>query len=148
MENQRKLKHLLWIILGVGLCTNIFGLETGLSVYDGKQTEKNSIEFVVSMSAKPAIPIEFLYSTTDGTAKAGHDYIKTSGKLTIPAGEKKAIINVPLIRNPKNINNSPTLYLTISSKTAVFIPKAAGMIIPNKIYPDQKESNISKGGSK
>ncbi|MDT5063129.1 MAG: hypothetical protein QOH63_3588, partial [Acidobacteriota bacterium] len=36
------------------------------------------------------------YATADGTAKAGSDYVATSGTLTIPAGAGSATINVPV----------------------------------------------------
>lgn len=148
---SKRFQYIVWLCLSYLSIGNLLALETGLSIYEGRLTEKNSIEFLVNMSAKPNIPIEFTYTTVDGSAKAGFDYIKSVGKVIIQPGEKKAFINVPLIYNTKKIKKPTNFYVVIASQnTAVFIQKAVGVIEPEKLSSNFSfsESNISKGGIK
>ena len=59
---------------------------------DGKMT------FVITMSrAKGSEGTKVGYTTSDGTAKAGEDYEKTSGYVTIRPGDTEATVDVALI---------------------------------------------------
>lgn len=129
--------------------TALWGLEIGLKIQNAQITKqdegKTDMEFAVVMSATPVVPIEFTYTTSDGTAKAGKDYIYSSGKITIPAHEKRAIIKVPIINNTHYADNK-TFNVTIASRlTPVFIAKATGTIIDNDFTKNDSNINSKKG---
>lgn len=70
----------------------------GISINDVSKNESNgSINFTVSLSDQPASAVTVQFSTGDGTAKAGSDYVKKSGTLTIPAGMTSGTITVTLL---------------------------------------------------
>ena len=52
--------------------------------------------FDISQSGNPSAPVKVNYSTANGTATAGSDYVATSGQLSIPAGQG-GIILVPIV---------------------------------------------------
>ncbi len=56
----------------------------------------NSLSFTVSLSAKSRQDVSFNFWTEDFSARAGADYIKQSGRATIPAGSLSALITVPV----------------------------------------------------
>ncbi|MFI3180153.1 MAG: Calx-beta domain-containing protein [Methylococcales bacterium] len=50
----------------------------------------------VTLSATAALPVTIHYSSIDGTAKAGEDFIKVDNTLVIPAGAKEGYISVSI----------------------------------------------------
>ena len=57
------------------------------------------------------------YTTVDGTAKAGTDYLTTSGTLLIPAGALTSTITVPVIGN---LTTQPNRAFSISLSNPSF----------------------------
>jgi hypothetical protein len=55
-----------------------------------------SAVFAVSLSAPSARAIEVGYATADDTARAGPDYVATSGSVSFPPGSTSATIGVPV----------------------------------------------------
>lgn len=53
--------------------------------------------FTVSLSAESTEAVTIDFATTDGTAKAGYDYVATSGRLTFAPGETAKTITVEVI---------------------------------------------------
>ena len=53
--------------------------------------------FTVDLSDVSTGPVSVRWKTADGTAKSGDDYTKSSGTLTIPAGEESGTIRVRLL---------------------------------------------------
>jgi outer membrane protein assembly factor BamB len=51
----------------------------------------------VALSDANSVDVRISYLTVDGTAKAGVDYVETSGVLIIPAGDLEADIAIPII---------------------------------------------------
>ena len=51
------------------------------------------------LTLEPAIAVDATvdFTTRDGSAKAGEDYVATSGTITIPAGETQALIPVKIL---------------------------------------------------
>lgn len=115
----------------------LHALETGLIVKNGELKQINgqpTIEFPVVLTATQLEVVEFEYKTSDGTAKAGKDYLATSGKVSIPAKELKTSIIVPILNTSQSAKTSKNFYLTISSKLyTVFTDKAVGSIPVNTI---------------
>jgi hypothetical protein len=58
------------------------------------------------------------YSTADGTAKAGTDYVPTSGTLTFNPGELVKTFTIPILINPR-IKGNETVILNLSSPTGL-----------------------------
>jgi hypothetical protein len=54
------------------------------------------------------------YATADGAARAGADYIATSGTLTIPAGQTSAVINIPIV-NDRHFEPTEDFSISLSS---------------------------------
>jgi len=52
--------------------------------------------FPILLDRPASAPVTFQYATVDGTAQAGSDYDATSGTATIPAGESRVDIHVPV----------------------------------------------------
>lgn len=70
--------------------------------------------FLVHLSAVSGIAAKVNYSTAAGTAKAGKDFKKMSGTLTIAAGLDSYTISVPILGNPA-ASAGETFYVKISS---------------------------------
>ena len=70
----------------------------GLSIADVSVKEGNSgtrlMTFTVTLSTAAAGPVTVAYSTADGTATSGSDYVAASGNLTFAAGEISKTITV------------------------------------------------------
>jgi hypothetical protein len=69
-----------------------------LSIADAAVKEGHSgvkfMTFTVTLSAAAASPVTVAYSTADGTATSGSDYVAASGSLTFAAGETSKTITV------------------------------------------------------
>jgi hypothetical protein len=74
--------------------------------------------FRVSLSASSSQTVTVQYTTSDGTAKAGTDYVATSGTLTFPPHTTQENISVNILDD--NLVNEPsaeTFTLTLSNPT-------------------------------
>jgi Calx-beta domain len=75
-------------------------------------------KFTVSLEGNEPYPydVKINYTTVDGTAVAGEDYVTTAGYVVIPAGETEACVEVPILNddNPED-KESFTLDLTTAS---------------------------------
>jgi hypothetical protein len=67
-----------------------------VSVKEGNDGTSNAT-FTVNLSAPSAVPVTVDYSTIDGTATAGSDYLATSGTLTYAPGQTSKTITVQVI---------------------------------------------------
>lgn len=94
--------------------------DISLSVADASVTEgqgeRRSLQFVVSARPTPTSAISVNYATTNGTAKAGSDYVATSGKLSFDSGVASRIIEVPVLGDAVK-ESDETLTLTLSAPT-------------------------------
>ncbi|MBN1537259.1 MAG: SBBP repeat-containing protein [Anaerolineales bacterium] len=73
-----------------------------LSVEDTITSEDNSpgeVKIRVSRPDYVYYPISFSYSTKDGSAIAGSDYVTSTGQKTMMSGEFQKFITIPLINN-------------------------------------------------
>ena len=59
----------------------------------------NKAAFTISLSEAFATTTTLSYSTQDGSARAGSDYVAKSGTVTFAAGQTEAIVNVDLIND-------------------------------------------------
>jgi fibro-slime domain-containing protein/uncharacterized repeat protein (TIGR01451 family) len=65
-------------------------------VYESPAGTINAV-FDVTLSCELDRPSSVLYSTADGTAVAGEDYLTVGGALTFPAGSTRQTITVPVL---------------------------------------------------
>jgi aryl-phospho-beta-D-glucosidase BglC (GH1 family) len=56
--------------------------------------------FTVTLSAPSSQPVTVSYTTADGTAKAGTDYVATSGTVTFAPGQTQQTITVTILTDP------------------------------------------------
>jgi hypothetical protein len=77
----------------------------------------SSAAFVLTLSGESEQDITVDYATSDGEAGAGEDYTKTSGALTLAAGETTATVDVPLLSDDIN-EDTETFGLTLSNVVA------------------------------
>jgi hypothetical protein len=70
--------------------------------------------FTVTLSAAYDQPVTVSYSTVNGTAKAGEDYLATTGTLTFAPGETTKTITIEVKGDSKKEANE-TFYLDLSS---------------------------------
>jgi len=92
------------------------------STYEG-DGEPRSLTFLVSLSARAAVPVSVDYASADDTAKAGTDYVATSGTLTFAAGQTVAAVDVPILGNKVP---EPDRKLVLSLTSPVGAPLAFG----------------------
>jgi len=74
-----------------------FARVVGSTVQEGQDTAR----FTVRLNAVQSQDVSVNYTTQDGSALAGFDYIETTGTVTILIGELDTVIDVPLL--PGNI---------------------------------------------
>lgn len=91
----------------------------------------STLAFAVSLS-KPALDdVTFDYVTSAGTATEGVDYLPASGRVSIPAGQRAAIIPVTVLGDTaREADESLTLTLTaVSANARLETASAAGVIV-------------------
>ena len=91
----------------------------------------SAITFRVSVDPAASQPVTVDYATRDGTAKAGEDYTKTSGKLTFAAGETAKTVSVALLDDAKDEGEETFRLLLSKAKGAVIAGGEATGTIEN-----------------
>ncbi len=71
-----------------------------IRINDASVTEGNSgmssVMFTVSVNMAPTAPVGVTYTTANGTATAGSDYVATSARLTLPVGVMSKTFTIPV----------------------------------------------------
>ncbi|MCB1347487.1 MAG: sodium:calcium exchanger [Maritimibacter sp.] len=80
---------------GVGLNRSIAVSDVKIEEYDGKEDSRAVFTVEISEPSDTAITLD--YSTFNGTAKAGKDYIKATGSITFAPGQTKAFVEVTVL---------------------------------------------------
>ena len=63
-----------------------------IAIHEGNSTYGPNIEFVVTLSAPSTETVQVAYTTVDGSAQAGNDYIGASGTLSFAPGQTSAVV--------------------------------------------------------
>ena len=91
-----------------------------ISIGDMTVTEGNSgtswYQLTVTLSAASSTPITVDFATLDGTAKAGSDYLATSGTLTFAPGVTQQTITIQIV-NDKTKESTETFSVVLSNPT-------------------------------
>ena len=66
---------------------------TGVAVNEADQVAS----FVVTLSAPSVRPVTVIYTTTDGTAASGPDYVGQTGTITFAPGEVSKTVSIPVV---------------------------------------------------
>ncbi len=80
--------------------------------------------FVVTLSTAAADTVTVAYTTQDGTALAGTDYVATSGTLSFAPGETSKTVNVALLANDA-LTQSAHFGLALSTPSGATLADAA-----------------------
>ena len=102
-----------------------------LSVADARarEGEDETIDFAVTLSRAASGPVTVAYATADGTARAGSDYTRTSGKLSFAAGRTELTVRVPVLDDAHDEGEETlVLRLTQASGARIADGEAVGTI--------------------
>ena len=96
------------------------------------QTGTSAMSFDVTLSEMLSEPLTLFYSTEDGTAVAGEDYVAAASSLTVPVGMTRATIDV-LINGDTTTENDEvfTVSLSATSSSALVVDGTAQGTILN-----------------
>ena len=88
------------------------------------------LAFPVTLSSPSATAVTVRYSTADGTATAGADYVATAGRLVFAPGQTQLTIEVPVVHDTEN-ERAETLTLRLSGATGARLAdaEATGTIV-------------------
>ena len=86
-------------LLRRGPCDSALQGTTTVSVSDARvrETQGASLEFAITLSRVHPKSLTVGYSTGDGTARAGADYRRTAGILTLWSGQTRKTVSVPVL---------------------------------------------------
>ncbi|MEQ1761711.1 MAG: FG-GAP-like repeat-containing protein [Pyrinomonadaceae bacterium] len=102
-------------------------------------------QVVVSLSASTDKDVHVNYVVTQGTATAGTDFVASSGRLVIPAGQTSATVAVPIL--PDVLDEfDETFTVSLSSASNAWIARAAavGTILDDDAEPSLTISDVSR----
>jgi hypothetical protein len=115
-----------------------------LSVSDVTITEGNvgtqNAQVTVTLSGSVNSPVTVNYTTANGTALGGNDYLATSGTLTFANGQTSKAILVPVIGD---LVNEPTETFSVNLQNAKHASIADGQAIVTVVDNDQPTIRIN-----
>ncbi|MDO8973127.1 Calx-beta domain-containing protein [Reyranella sp.] len=118
-----------------GSATGTIFNDDGFSVGDASLTEGNSgtstVLVTITLSAPAAGPVTVNYTTQDGTALAGVDYVATGGTLTFAAGETSKTIEVTINGDTQFEGNETFRVLLSSPNGSALVDSSATVSINN-----------------
>ena len=103
-----------------------------VSVADARarEGEDETIDFAVSLSRAASGPVSVTWATADGTATAGEDYTRASGKLKFAPGETAKTVRVPVLDDVVDEGEETfTLRLSAASGARIADGVATGTIV-------------------
>ncbi len=101
-------------------------------------TGTSSLQLGVTLSAASSQPVSVSYTTADGTAIAGNDYIPVSGTLVFSPGETSKTIAVSLLSDTQGDEGDETFTLILSNATGATLAssQAVATIVDKVVRPD------------
>ena len=102
---------------------------------DGEEIEKvGEMVFTVRLSVASSKPVTLVWMTEDGTAKAGEDYVGTSGTLRFEAMEMEKTISVLIIDDDVvEANETFTVVLRSAVNGTMVDGEAIGTIVDDDL---------------
>lgn len=98
----------------------------GISITDASVTEGGLVTFEVTLSSISSQTVTVNYTTSNGSATAGSDYVATSGTLTFTAGSTSVEITV-ITTNDSLDELAETFFFDLSNATNASISDAQGL---------------------
>lgn len=109
-----------------------------VSVSDATVKRENTAtacRFYVDLSVEATDQISVQYTTTDGSAKSGHDFTSQSGVLTFKPGDKELSIDVPVKGDSlRQADQNFTVQLSDPQNCTIDVDQATGTIINDGTY--------------
>ena len=108
------------------------------SVIEGNSGTKDAV-FTLTLSPASSQTVTVEYTTADGTAKAGTDYVATFGKVTFSPGVSTATISVPVIVDTLD-EEDETFFVRLSNAVDSTIARLKAV---GTIQDDDNPPNVS-----
>lgn len=100
------------------------------SVTEG-DTGTKTLSYKVTLDKAPTKDVTISYETLDlGTARANDDFVPAVGTITIPAGQRSAIVSITVLGDTV-VEASETVVLRLSGSSLVAAVNATGTIVDN-----------------
>ena len=128
--------------------SNLFPPTPSISIGNESIVEGNSgtktMDFTISLSDSSDSAVSVNYTTVNGTATAGSDYVASSGTLTIPAGQTSGTISVT-INGDTSQESDETFKVNLSNPTNATLDNtsATGTILDDDTPPVISVANTS-----
>ena len=88
--------------------------------------------FLLELAFPLATDVSLWFSTSDGTATAGEDYVSTEGWTTIEAGKRYSAIGVTILGDT-NMEENETFHLTVSDPSGKWMNEGVELIATHTI---------------
>jgi len=141
---MKKISMLLFSLLTL-LINHVYAVPTQQSEVDSTPTEGNANHtnyFLLQISHALPLNVSVDYITQDSTAKAGEDYISTSGTATIKSGETSAVIGVEIIADTV-AESDETFNLVLSNPQGASFPAGITEITKSRTIKDDDSTTTS-----
>ena len=96
---------------------------SGTRIQEGN-SGSSSATVTVSLSAKASQPVSVNYTTVNGTAQAGSDYLATSGTLSFAPGETSKTLSIP-VKGDTTVESDENFQVQLSAATNAVLNSAA-----------------------
>jgi len=100
-------------------------IQTPKPGHDRTSDENQIVQFEVMLTTTSGQIVECDYTTVDGTAKAGEDFIAVSGRVIIPEGETLFLVPVQIIQDDIK-EQTEYFYVEISNPFNAVLGKTVG----------------------
>jgi hypothetical protein len=110
-------------------------LLTSMMLIDNPRTVEGTggnhvVNFTVSLIAPATVPVSVHYETVDRSARAGSDYLPTSGTLTIAPGQQSVKIPVTIIGDSTpELTENFSMALSAPENAVLLTPQGVGSIL-------------------
>ena len=109
-----------------------------------REGPRAEVSFPVRLSRAAQVPVSVRYATSDGTARAGEDYVATSETLTFQPGDMELPVAVPILDDAKD-EGEETFFLTLSDPSGATLGDAIAVGTIVNADPLPREWNIRFG---
>lgn len=96
----------------------------------------STLNYTIKLLTASTSTVQVNYNTADGTAKAGEDYLPTSGTVTFAPGQTVQTVPVTIIGDAKaELSESFSLKLSNPVNAAIFTPSVGTTILDDDVVP-------------
>jgi beta-glucanase (GH16 family) len=125
-----------------GNTTTVSAKISGISV--DRQYANSNARFYVDLNTTSKTAASLNYTTVDGTAKAGTDYVSTTGTLTIAAGQTEGYVDVTVIGDSLRQNTQAfAVQLSGAVNCSISVDTASAIITNDGTYLPTNDSGFT-----